>query len=238
MNYDIKWLHAPGHSRSVGPKVIERAVKTGAQVIDWSEMYFNIDDLLKHAPEYDHFVGEPQQTDSRGRVVNHDVVISIRAGRKILHKEEFFVDKARINAKIHPERRGKALVFEDLGVRVLVIAWHPQPAVLKRPMVLLPGYKESVRRVEAVHDRLVSKYNPDLVVAGGDLQLGKGTKWFYPNRMAHRMKLDWHNIKIDWQMWSPAFREIRFHTIDPSTIQKGMDHPWMVRVLSNRKDKS
>jgi hypothetical protein len=231
----VKWLHAPGHARSMGPAVIERGVASHSLVIDWSEMYFNIDDLRAHGDGYNHFVGKPKTKDKRGRVVNHDVVISTRDDAKVIYDEEFFVDKAsNINFKIHPERWGKARVIEWRGLRILVMAWHPQPKARAR-LQILDGYKQSVRRVEAVYHKLVNSFEPDLVLLGGDLQLPKGNKWYYPNRLALRLKLRYANHHIDWQMWSKDWITDREHELNMRKINAGIDHPWMVRYLTRLK---
>src|SRR5690349_22041154 len=90
---DLKWLHAPGHSRSIGPNVIRFATGFAPDVIDWSEMNFNVDDLVETAKDYEHFIGPAKRTDARGRVVNHDVIISVDKKHEIIHQEEFFVGK-------------------------------------------------------------------------------------------------------------------------------------------------
>lgn len=233
MTKPVKWLHAPGHVRSIGPNVIERAVETDALIIDWTEAYFNTRDLTGYASEYYHFVGKRKKKDRRGRIPNHDVVISVRkdVGAKVVHQEEFFVDRAyKMTLKINPERWGKAMVIDWEDTRILAVFWHPQYGAHRRPLIRR-GYKKSVERVERVIRRLNSKYGPDLVLAGGDLQLRRGEAWYYPNKMANRLGLKSDNHGIDWQMWSRGWKSEWDRVIDPSKINSGMDHPWRARIL-------
>jgi hypothetical protein len=226
---NIKWLHASGHAGSVTADVIDRAVRTNALVIDWSEMYWNIDDLKKFGNGYEHFTGQPDRKDARGRIVNHDVVLSVREDVKVLHKEEFWVD-AQITPflKYMPERHGKAMVLKFMSQVILVVAWHPQPNPLRRVGIVLPHYKRSVRRVQRVQRRLQKAFGPDLVLNGGDLQLGPGKSWVCPNNVADRLNMRTRHHKIDWQMFKGKGWEVKdFSTIDPSAFNKGMDHKWL-----------
>lgn len=228
----IKWLHAPGHSGSVDAKVVDRAFRSHALVIDWTEMYHNVSSLKHLCPDYNHFVGSPRRKDSRNRVVNHDVVISTHSSAKIVYDEEFFVDdQLGFNLKYHPTRYGKARVVEYQGVRILIVAWHPQPGALHNLKIVLPHYRRSVARVSDVIHRLTLVHKPDLVLAGGDLQLGRGNKAFFPNKLAERLGLASANNKIDWQMWSESWDVAESHLIDPSKINPNMDHMWMERIL-------
>lgn len=232
---DIKWLHAPGHVRSIGPKVIDLAKTFDPLIIDWSEIYFNIADLRKNAPGYHHFIGEAKRTDARGRVVNHDVAISVKKqeGLRITHQEDFFVGKEipRI-LKYMPERWGKALVFTVAEQTILILVWHPQPVPFKFVNLVLPQYRRSVRRVQEKQLELEKKFEPDIVLNGGDLQLGVGNRWVHPNRLANRLKMQWQNHRIDWQMYKGfGVKMLGFRTFDPSTVNKGMDHIWTFMTL-------
>lgn len=230
---DLKWLHAPGHSRSIGPKVVELAVNLEPTVIDWSEMYFNISDLKNNAPGYNHFVGPPKRTDIRGRVVNHDVVLSIHKDATVTHQEEFFIGAALpFNLKYMPERWGKAVVFWVEDQTVLLVAWHPQPGALRYMAAVLPSYRRSVQIVEAKQRELEKTFAPDIVLNGGDLQLSVGHRWVCPNKLADRLKMQWRNHKIDWQMWKGfGVKLIGFRTVDPSKVNTGMDHLWTFMTL-------
>lgn len=230
---DLKWLHAPGHSHSIGPNVIEFAVNLKPTVIDWSEMYFNIDDLRDNAKNYHHFAGPNKRTDRRGRVVNHDVILSVTKDANIKHREEFFVapEISKI-LKYMPERWGKAMVFELEDQIGLFIGWHPQPGALRWLNLVLPNYRKSVQRVEEVQSRLEREYKPDIVLNGGDLQLGSGRRWVCPNKLADRQKMSYRYHKIDWQMFKGfGLKVLRFVTLDPSKINKGMDHLWTFMTL-------
>lgn len=230
---DLKWLHAPGHSRSIGPNVIQLAVNLDPVVIDWSEMNHNVDDLVATAKGYLHFIGPPKRTDARGRVVNHDVIISVRKGVTITHQEEFFVGREiPVNLKYMPERWGKAIVFWFEGQTILLVAWHPQPNPLRWMKLVLPQYRRSVRRVEEIQARLEKEFAPDIVLNGGDLQLGPGNRWVHPNKLAARHDMLWQRHKIDWQMYKGfGLKLIGFKTIDPSTVNPGMDHMWTEMTL-------
>lgn len=230
-----RWLHAPGHSGSVRKGVIQFAIKKKPLLIDWSEMYRNIADLEKHGVGYQHFVGKKRRTDARNRVVNHDVVISVRDDAEIIHQEEFFVSKEiPSNLKYMPERWGKAVVVRHAGEVILLLAWHPQPNPLRRRDLVLPSYRRGVRRVEAVQSRLEAAFSPDLVLNGGDLQLGPGSEEVHPNQMAKRTKMRYRRVHIDWQLWKGAYRVVSFKKHYPSTVNKGMDHVWTMLNLRKK----
>lgn len=225
---DIKWLHAPGHSRSIGPNVIEFATSQEPTVIDWSEMYFNVDDLVHTALNYHHFIGQPKRTDRRGRVVNHDVILSVTKSATVTHQEEFFVcQEISMFLKYMPERWGKAMVFWLEDEIVLFMGWHPQPGAFRHLAAVMPGYRKSVRLVQAKQEELEKEFQPTIVMNGGDLQLPVGRMRVHPNKLAERLKMSWRNHVIDWQMWKGFGVKLRgFKTLDPSVINKGMDHLW------------
>lgn len=229
----LKWLHAPGHAGSQNKAVINFATSTGAVLIDWSEMYWNVDELRATATNYQHFVGKPVKVDVRGRVVNHDVILSVHEDAKIVHKEEFFLAPAvPVNIKYMPERHGKAMVFDYDDIRVLALAWHPQPRPLRWLKLVLPGYRRSVRRVQQKQRELTAKYDPDLILNGGDLQLGVGKAWFYPNQMAERLGMNWRRHRIDWQMWKgQGWKMVKRRNLDPSKVNPKMDHTWSLLTL-------
>jgi hypothetical protein len=229
----IKWLHAPGHSRSIGPRVIKMATDMEPMVIDWSEMSFNIGDLVQTAKGYHHFIGPPKRTDRRGRVVNHDVVISVEKLFDVIHQEEFFIGK-EIPAfiKYMPERWGKALVISAGNETILVVAWHPQPGPLRHVAAVLPQYRRSVLRVQEKQQELEKQFSPTIVLNGGDLQLGPGKRWAHPNNLAKRLHMTWRNHGIDWQMFKGFGVELQHFTpVDPSVINLGMDHIWTLMTL-------
>lgn len=230
---NIKWLHAPGHAHSIGPKVIEFARNLNPTVIDFSETYWNLSDVRDVLHDWHIFAGSPKRRDARGRIVNFDVVVALQPGVEILHTEEFFVSgEVKQNLKYMPERWGKAIVFEVDGFRVLGIFWHPQPNPFRWLRLVLPKYKRGVERVENKQRELEAGYQPDLVLNGGDLQLGPGSKWAYPNQMAARLNMWVKREKIDWQMWKGnVFKLVTHQIIDPSKINKGMDHLWMMLNL-------
>lgn len=234
---DLKWLHAPGHSRSIGSNVIKLATNLEPDLIDWSEMNFNIGDLVETAKEYEHFIGPPKRKDARGRVVNHDVIISVKKDHEIKHKEEFFVGREIPKIlKYMPERWGKAIVVRVEDQTVLLVAWHPQPGPLRFINLVLPQYRRSVERVQEIQRKLEKEFNPDIVLNGGDLQLGVGTRWVHPNKLAERLDMQWRNHKIDWQMFKGLGVKLRgFRVIDPSVINKGMDHIWTFITLRKVK---
>lgn len=234
---DLKWLHAPGHSRSIGPNVIKLATELDPTVIDWSEMYFNVHDLVETAKGYHHFVGQARRKDARGRVVNHDVIISVDKKHTVTHQEEFFVGKEipRI-LKYMPERWGKAMVFWVGDQTVLIVAWHPQPGPLRLLNLVLPQYRRSVQRVQDIQTKLEKEFEPDVVLNGGDLQLGVGSRWVHPNKLANRLKMQWRNHTIDWQMYKGVgLKLLGFKTINPDTVNKGMDHIWTLMTLRKSK---
>lgn len=236
----IKWLHAPGHAGSVQRKPIEMAINTQAHLIDWSEMYWNCDELREFGKGYKHFIGEPGRTDSRGRAVNHDVVISVREDGKILHKESFFVCHAvQSNIKYMPERHGKAVVAVFDDVIVLMVAWHPHPNPLRHRKEVLNKYRRSVGRVQSVQDRLAKEWQPDIILNGGDLQLGLGPTFIFPNKFAKRNKMSYRRKKIDWQMWlSKTFTFAAHKQINPSRANAKMDHKWTLLTLAPKKKES
>lgn len=229
----LKWLHAPGHSGSVGPNVVELATSLLPDVIDWSEMYHNIDDLVSTAKDYNHFLGQPKRTDARGRVVNHDVVISINKKHTVTHQEEFFVGREiPLFFKYMPERWGKAVVFWVEDQTVLLIAWHPQPGAFRHALAVLPQYRRSVQRVQDIQTKLIKEFKPDIVLNGGDLQLGPGNRWISPNKLANRLGMAWQCHVIDWQMYKGFGVKMReFITVNPSNVNKGMDHMWTLMTL-------
>lgn len=231
----VKWLHAPGHAGSVNKDVIEFAIKLDSLIIDWSEMYWNVDELRKFGEGYNHFIGKPKKKDDRGRVVNHDVVISTRKDAKVIHDEEFFVSsQVSSNLKYMPTRYGKARVIKFKGQTILIIAWHPQPNPTHPARIkeVLPRYRRGVTRVQEVQDRLEKKFKPDLVLNGGDLQLGPGQEWIYPNQYAKRNKMSFRRNQIDWQMWrGKGFKFGTFRKRDASKINPGIDHLWTVLVV-------
>lgn len=230
---DVKWIHASGHAGSVTNAVIDLALSEVPLIVDWSEMYWNTDNLAKF-DDYDHFVGQAHRYDSRKRPVGHDVVISTHKDATVLHDREFYVDSEISRfIKYMPERYGKARVIEYKGQRILIIAWHPQPNPFRRILVVLPHYRRSVRRVERVQHQMVARWAPDLVLNGGDLQVGPGLLRPYPNRMAKRLGMHFRRHKIDWQMWAGKRWTLSdFTTIDPSKANKGMDHLWTLLLLT------
>lgn len=230
----MRWLHAPGHAGSIGPEVIKFAFNLRPLVVDWSEMYWNTDDLKLAETGYQHYIGPVVRFDSRKRPVGHDVVVSVHKDAKIIHTESFFVSgEVRQLIKYFPERHGKAVVFEWEGVRVLGIFWHPHPNPFRRINLVLPKYERGVHRVQAVQSRLEERFKPDVVLNGGDLQLGEGSQFVHPNMYASRNKMHYRRHRIDWQMWKGAkFVFDSFVRIDPAKINKGMDHMWtMLRIL-------
>lgn len=228
----IKWLHAPGHSRSIGPAVVQRAYATKAHVIDWTEMMFNIGYLRSHTGHYHHFTAEGTRTDARNREVGHDVVISVRNDCEVLHHGQFFVANQGVPLKYRPERHGVWVLFQAPDkTKVLIVCWHPQPGRLPRMLGL---YRRETARVRAHLNHLVKKYSPDLVLAGGDLQVGPGPRAIAPNHFAESLGLDSDYHKIDWQFWSQGWRTAKHWLIDPSKINHGMDHVWMVRRLRKK----
>lgn len=230
---DIKWLHAPGHSHSIGPEVISFATQQSPTIIDWSEMYFNINDLVETATKYNHFIGKPKRTDRRGRVVNHDVILSVDKRHTITHQEEFFVgaEVSRI-LKYMPERWGKAIVFWVDDQVVLAVAWHPQPGALRWTNLVLPQYRKSVKRVEKKQRELEKTFKPNVVLNGGDLQLFEGRRWVCPNKMGERLGMQWKSHKIDWQLFKGfGLKLVNFTTLDPSKVNRGMDHLWTVLTI-------
>lgn len=230
---DLNWLHAPGHSRSIGPNVVESAIALNPDIIDWSEMNFNTDDLVRNGTGYHHFIGPPKRMDARGRIVNHDVVLSYRLKHEVLHEEEFFVGREIPKIlKYMPERWGKAAVLKIEEEIVLIVAWHPQPGALRWMNLVLPQYRRSVKRVEKIQRRLQKEFKPTIVLNGGDLQLGVGRRWVCPNKVAERLGMQWKNHKIDWQMYKGfGLKLLGFKTIDPSLVNKGMDHLWTLLTL-------
>lgn len=230
---DIKWLHAAGHVGDVGPRVVEFAKNLDPLLIDWSEMFKNIDELREHVKNYTHFAGQVVRIDSRGRPVGHDVVLSIRKDADIIHRETFFIShEVKRLPKYFPERHGKAVVVDWQGVRILLVAWHPHPVPFKLPILVLPKYKDGVRRVQVVQRRLEQEYEPDVVLNGGDLQLGEGNQWVHPNNFASRNHMWYRHKGIDWQMAKGKRVRIKdFKVYKPSRINKGMDHPWTMLVL-------
>lgn len=231
---ELKWLHAPGHAGSINKEVIQHAKSFDPLVIDWSEMYWNVDELRKYGTGYRHFIGAPKKVDGRGRVVNHDVIISTRNDAKVLHDEEFFVAKEFTpNMKYMPTRYGKARVIKWKDQIALIVIWHPQPKPTKWLGLVLSDYRRSVKRVTKVQQRLEAEFQPTIVFNGGDLQLGRGEKWYYPNQLASRLNLRHKNRTIDWQMWSGANLEA-FEPFDPAEVNPTMDHMWTLLTLSKR----
>lgn len=233
----MKWLHAPGHVRDLGPNVVKFAENLHPLVIDWSEAYYNIGDIRTHAPSYHHFVGPVVRYDSRKRPVGHDVVISVRKDADIKHTESFFISgEVRRLIKYFPERHGKAVVFNHLGVVYLITAWHPHPVPFKFVKMVLPKYRRGVGRVQKKQRELEEQFKPDVVLNGGDLQTGPGKRWAHPNQFAKRNGMRWHNKKIDWQMWKgKVARFVSFVTLDPRKINRNLDHPWTMLTLSVKK---
>ena len=234
----ITWLHAPGHAGSINKRVIDFALAMEPTVIDWSEMYWNTDDLKLEGGLYHHLIGPELLRDSRNRPVNHDVVISVHPDATIVHHESFWISRAipeRI--KYMPQRHGKAIVFDYDGSRVLLVAWHPHPKPTRRPFLVLPVYRRGVRRVQRVQNRLERTYQPDLVLNGGDLQLGAGPTWVFPNRFAERNGMFYQRVHIDWQMWrGDGWRKIKHTVRRPRRVNPKMDHKWMFLTLGKKEN--
>lgn len=231
---DITWLHASGHAGSVNKAVIELALHEKPTVVDWTEMYWNTGDLRLNGKGYWHVIGDPVRRDSRDRPVGHDVVISVTKDANLVHAESFYVSRQiTSNIKYMPERHGKAVVFDYAGTRVLIVAWHPHANPFRRVGLVLPVYRKSMKRAEAVQRRLTVKFKPDLILHGGDLQLGMGSKWVYPNQMAKRLGLKFERHGIDWQMWRGAQFHVKHSlTASPKKANPRMDHPWAVLTLT------
>lgn len=231
----ISWLHAPGHAGSIRTGVITFALGHDPLIVDWSEMYWNIDEL-RNFKAYNHFIGQPKRRDSRNRVVNHDVVISTRNDARVVHDEEFFVSREiKENIKYNPERWGKARVIEFEGQIILIVAWHPQPKPIKKARLVYKSYRRGVARVQRIQRQLEQEYKPDLVLNGGDLQLGVGFTPIHPNKYANRNGMRWRRHRIDWQMFKgQLWKVFSFRKLDPSKINPKMDHVWSLLTL--RKD--
>lgn len=229
----ITWLHAPAHVHGINRDVIDLALAHEPTVIDWSEAYWNTDDIEKHAIGYQNFIGKTQRIDSRKRPVGRDVVVSVTDLADIKHEESFFVSKALLsNIKYMPERWGKAVVFDYEGYRVLIVAWHPQPKPLKRKALVYVSYRRGMRRVEKIQRRLEETWEPDLVLNGGDLQQRPSRDWISPDRFAKRLGMRFRRHGIDWQLWKgQGWRALNHFNIDPKTANKKMDHPWSVLEL-------
>jgi hypothetical protein len=234
----VKILHAPLHGPSFVPAVGRRAYTTGAHSIGWSEAYKALPWLRKNPGRYRHFTADGTRKDARGRRVGWDVVISIRrdcavqANGSFLLSPELNVGSTGI--KYHPERHAVWVVFTTpAGIRVLDLRWHPQPGALRRPKVL-GEYRKSVALVERRLNALVSQYKPDLVVVGGDLQLGASGRWIGPSRLYRRLGMEGQRRGVDWLGWTATFRAVKGWQIPIRRVARGMDHPWLVRVLARR----
>lgn len=234
---DITWLHASGHAGSVNKAVIELALEHEPTVVDWTEMYWNTDELTKYGKGYWHIIGDPIRRDSRNRPVGHDVVISVNRDANLVHTESFFVSRQiTSNIKYMPERHGKAVVFDYEGLRVLIVAWHPHANPFRRVGLVLPVFRKSMRRAENVQRRLTVIHKPDLILHGGDLQLGPGNKWVHPNQMARRLGMKFERHGIDWQMWrGKGFKLKHALTASPKKANPRMDHPWSVLTLTKEE---
>lgn len=235
----VKILHAPLHGPSWRPALGQRAFKSGAHLIGWSEAYRAWPWLQKHTGRYRHYTAAGTRVDSRGRRVGWDVVISVRADCRVAGHGSFALQPelniGKNGNKYHPERHA-VWVVADLPtkppVRVLDLRWHPHPGPLRRPKVL-PHHRQAVKRVEAQTKALRGRYKPDLVVGGGDLQTGRLARWIGPQRLYKRLGMTAQNQGVDWVAWTRTWRvapggawRIMVNHLAPK-----VDHPWLVRVL-------
>lgn len=235
----VKLVHAPLHGPSWRPALGKRAFRSGAHSIGWSEAYRAMPWLVKHTGRYRHYTASGTRKDTRGRIVGHDVVISVRNDCPVVAHGSFFLSPelrlAKTGAKYHPERHGVWVVYTTpQGIRVLDVRWHPHPGPLRHPRVVLPVYRQSVRTVTNQTRGLTGRYKPNVVVGGGDLQLGRVARWIGPARMYRRLGMAAQNRGVDWLAWSSSWHAVGAWRISTLRLAPNVDHPWLVRVLAPR----
>lgn len=230
----IRFANCPLHGPSFTPKIGEAAFNLGADFIAWSEGYKAWRWLNTHRDAYTHYTATGCRTDSRHRNVGHDVIISVLKGWKILHHGQFWVDhELQVppdGNKYHPERHGVWVLAEADGVRVLAVFWHPQPGPLRHLKVVMPHYRRSVRRVETRIEDLEREYKPDVVLAGGDLQVRGIGAWFGPKALFRRLGMTATRVGIVWTAWKGATAATR-KRVNAPRLYAGLDHKWDITDL-------
>lgn len=238
MTQHVKFLHAPGHAGSMNAKVIARAVSSEAALIDFTEMYHDMDHC--HAAGYTFLTVEGKRTDTRGRNVGHDIVVAVKTSEwVVVHHGPFFVDhELHIGAdgnKYHPERWGVYVLIRHrkTGVTILGIFAHPQPGPNRHPEVKT-HYEASLKRIGNERRSLVTKFRPDHTVMASDAQLGAGSQWISPNMFYARQYLAYWHDAIDWFAHDHAAPMTEHHVISKAELHHysaGLDHPWLETTL-------
>lgn len=232
----VKIAHCPLHGPSWRPALGRRAFRTRAHSIGWTEGYRAWPWLSKHTGRYRHYTAAGTRQDSRGRRVGWDVIISVRKDCPVVAHGSFKLApelNVRPNGnKYHPERHAVWVCYTTPdNIRVLDIRWHPQPGPLRHPAKVLPCYRRSVTTVTGVTRDLRGRYKPNLIVGGGDLQVGTLGRWIGPNRLYNRLGMTAQHRGVDWLAWTRTWRATGAWRINARAIAKGIDHPWLVRVL-------
>jgi hypothetical protein len=205
-------LNAPLHGPSWRATVGQDAFNTGADFIFWSEGYRAWPWLNDHRAHYESFTAQGCKVDARGRNVGHDVITSVRKDWHVKAHGQFWIDREIRPIKYRPQRHGVWVLAEDeTGLSVLLVPWHPQPGPL--------------RRVEAKIRDLEHEHRPDVVLSGGDLQVGMLGRWIGPNRMYKRLGMHATHRGVIWTAVKGARSVVR-RAIAAARRFRGMDHPW------------
>lgn len=221
----VKLLVAPLHGPSWQGTVGERAFQSAADFVLWTEGYKAWPWLSDHGNSYRSFTAQGTKTDNRGRVVGHDVIISVKDDWTVVAHGGFWVDAEIDPDKYTPERHGVWVVAKKGDLTVLAISAHPQPG---HSANINEHYSRSMDRLVAQCADRIKQYSPDLVLSGGDMQRsGVGVMQTYA-----KMGLDSDFNGIIWSAWSKGWTKKSGWTIDAPALFSGLDHPWEVREIT------
>lgn len=234
----VKLLHAALHGPSFTAGIGKRGYASNADLIDWTETYHAHGWFQENPGYYHHFTAtgkpvggkDPDRRDAHGRLVGHDVTLSVHKQHTVVDHGYFWVcdELPGKQLKYHPERWGVWVVFETDAhkKRVLAVFTHPQPGLSPKAW---GEYRRGMKRFEAEVNRLVEQFKPDLVVSGGDLQHGRTLgRLLGPARVFKRLGLAYRNAKIDWLAWSKSWRRAGGKTLDLRAWSGGkLDHVWL-----------
>jgi len=209
-------------------------VLDGSDIVAWSEGYHAYTWLSTHTGDYAHYTAVGCRVDNHKRNVGHDVIISVKHDWTVkAHGQVKVAEQLQVPPHgdlYHPERWAVWVLAEKNDLVVLALFWHPQPGPTTHPKIVLPSYKQSNQIVETQIKALIAEHKPDVVLAGGDLQVGSLAQPWGPNHLFAGLGMTAVHDGIVWTAVKGA-KITKRTTIAAAKVGKGMDHPHDVLTL-------